>query len=706
MRFLFYISLFLFTIFINGQSDSIFKSNDSVRNLFQQTSKPLKNKRMIYSTSLIDSFTNINNEKSAELFITNNFDNDQGLVIKWITNSIYREDGFDLYRREEGTDWVKLNSIPINLIRKSGKDENLDSEQQGLYDFTLQSSYNDFQTSLPRVFVLIKSIYSNYMANLIGIIYYDKIAREGLSYQYKLVGAGSNFELAISKKHTCSSYTKSPPPDSIKIERFKKRCDISWKPEIFRYYGVDIYRKTNDSTFRKITKTPRAIQKSKDRKGNISFPKVFYVDENINKEFNYTYKFIALDYFGKESFESEEIFIAKKDFDPPLKPFNLVPVKHDSKMTVDLSWDYVLEEDLLGFNIYRSNILEGPYKKINLKTIPKTVSFFNDRVTNTGDYYYYCSSVDFSGNESYSGKIYLQIHDMLPPDSPKNLQSETGPGFINLSWDNNLESDLKGYFIQRSLNDEDNSDNHFININSQPTIENSFSEKLSKNIRNKFVYRVIAVDTSFNRSKPSINSLAQMPDVTPPNHPIIKNVEFKDGIIVISWMPNIENDLEGYNLFRKLKSDSSSFIKVNSQTIPKDITIYRDRQTSSETEYLYILKAIDVNGNISEPSKPFFGYNPIEKLTSKIILTSELKQRKKRVLLNWNLENNEIEVQGSVIYRSTNENILKPYSKLINENSYIDDINPGLYNYQVRTYTNDGIVIMSEVIKIELLKAE
>ena len=705
MRFSFYILLFLFPIFINGQVDSIFNSNDSVSNLPPQTSKPLKSK-MIYSTSLIDSFTNINNEKSAELFVSNNFDNDQGLVIKWITNSIYREDGFDLYRREDGTDWVKLNSIPINLTRKSGKDENLDSEQQGLYDFTLQSSYNDFQSSLPRVFVLIKSIYSNYMASLIGIIYYDKIAREGLTYQYKLVGAGSNFELAISKKYTCSSYTKSLPPDSIQIERFKKRCDIKWKPEIFKYYGVDIYRKTNDSTFRKITRTPRAIQKSKDRKGNISFPKVFYTDEDINKEYNYTYKFVAVDYFGKESFESEEIFMAKKDFDPPLKPFNLVPVKHDSKMTVDLSWDYVLEEDLLGFNIYRSNILEGPYKKINLKTIPKTIPSFNDRVTNTGDYYYYCSSVDFSGNESYSGKIYLQIHDMLPPDSPKNLQSETGPGFINLSWDNNLESDLKGYFIQRSLNDEDNSDNHFININSEPTIENSFSEKLSKNIRNKFIYRVVAVDTSFNRSKPSINSLAQMPDVTPPNHPIIKNVEFNDGIIVISWMPNIENDLEGYNLFRKLKSDSSSFIKVNSQTIPKDITIYRDRQTSSETEYLYILKAIDVNGNISEPSKPFFGYNPIEKLTSKIILTSELNQRKKRVVLNWNLENNEIEVQGSVIYRSTDENILKPYSKLVQENSYIDDINPGLYNYQVRIYTNDGIVIMSEVIKIELIKTE
>ena len=47
------------------------------------------------------------------------------------------------------------------------------------------------------------------MANLIGIIYYDKIAKEGLTYQYKLVGSGSNVELGISEKFTCDNYTKS-----------------------------------------------------------------------------------------------------------------------------------------------------------------------------------------------------------------------------------------------------------------------------------------------------------------------------------------------------------------------------------------------------------------------------------------------------------------------------------------------------------------
>ena len=375
-------------------------------------------------------------------------------------------------------------------------------------------------------------------------------------------------------------------------------------------------------------------------------------------------------------------------------------------MTIDLSWDFIPADDLAGFNLYRSNLLEGPYVKLNFDIIPSTNTYFNDKLNLVGDYYYYCSSIDYSGNESYSGKIYLQIHDMFPPEAPNNLKSETGPGFINLTWDNNIESDLMGYFIQRSLNDEDNSDNHFININSVPTVLNSFSEKLSKNVRNKFVYRIIAVDTSFNRSKPSINSLAQMPDVTPPNHPVIKSIDFKDNMMVIYWIPNIESDLEGYNLFRKLKNDSLDFRKINNLIIPKDITSYRDRLTTPGNEYLYLVKAIDVNGNISLPSKEFYGYNPKEKLSTKLILNSSLNKKRKKVTLSWNLENSEIPVQGSIVLRSTGDNVLKPYSKLIQENSFIDNISPGKYNYQLRTYTKDGLVIKSEVINIELIKTE
>ena len=709
MKKLIYI-LFLIPLIANSQIDTIEVNNNDTNNLEKKDSvwlisKPVSKRTINYTSSFIDSMSVKFKEKIAEIFVTNNFNNDSGLVVKWIANSIYREDGFDLYRRKnDDPTWTKINTTPFTLTKKFENDNNLNSEEQSLYDFTVQSSFSDFQTSLPRVFVIIKSIYNNYLASLIGIIHFDKNAEKGNTYQYKLLAASSNLELGISEKFVCGDYVKPSPPDSIQIERFKKRCEIKWKPEIHRYYGVDIYRKTNDSNFVKITKTPRAIQKGEDKNGNITFPEVCYVDETINKDFNYTYKFVAIDYFGKESVESDEIFVAKKDFDPPEKPFNLIPTKHDSKMTVDLKWNFIPEDDLSGFNVYRSRKLEGPYEQINFQLIPKNTSYFNDKVDVVGDYYYYCSSIDFSGNESFSGKIYVQVRDMMPPKAPKNLTSETGPGFINLIWDENNEPDLKGYFIQRSLNDEDNSDNHFININSEPTIENKFSQKLAKNVRNKFVYRVVAVDTSFNRSKPSINSLAQMPDVTPPNNPVITDAAFIDSYISVQWIPNIESDLEGYEIYRKSKNDSTEYKKINNLLIPKDIQKYKDRLTQPGEEYFYVLKARDINGNISDFSNKFFAYNPSEKLTSNVNFNLEFNEKKKRVTLNWSLENQEIPVIGSVVYRSFNDSFSKPYTKLINENSFIDNITFGSYTYQIRVFSKEGTVIKSENKNVEFLK--
>ena len=42
-----------------------------------------------------------------------------------------------------------------------------------------------------------------------------------------------------------------------------------------------------------------------------------------------------------------------------------------------------------------------------------------------------------------------------------------------------------------------------------------------------------------------------MPDVTPPEIPVIKNGISKDGIITIEWIKNVELDLKNYIIYRK-----------------------------------------------------------------------------------------------------------------------------------------------------------
>ena len=639
--------------------------------------------------------------KSAEVFVSNNFNSETGLVVKWISNRIYFPDGTDIYRKEENSnDWVKLNTIPINLTKSSPIREKLNDEEKGLYDFAIQTSYEDLIQNVARAFLIIKAIYNHDFANLIGITYTDQTAEIGKSYSYKIIGnyAGNEIEVGITKPFLCDSYSQITPPNDIELDRKKSSCEIKWKPEIYRYYGVDIFRKTNENEYTKITKIPRAIQKIKDQKGNYKFPEICFTDTEISKDSNYTYKFIAIDYFGQKSIESNEFSVPVEDFDPPTAPFGLTPTNHDSKQTVSLKWNAIEEDDLAHFNVHRSQLLEGPYEIVNDKPLSKTKRTFLDTVPSPGHYYYYCSAKDNAGNISNSGKIYIQIRDMIPPSSPTGLKSETSPGLIVLKWAPNNENDLQGYFIQRSLNDDNNSDNHYINMNTKPLDTNYYAEKLSKNVRNKFVYRVIAVDTSYNRSKPSVNSLAQMPDVTPPSSPVIKNIEFEDDNLIVNWISNVESDMMGYNLYRKLQSDSSSYNKVNNSLIPKSLNIYTDRSTSSAKHYLYKIEAVDVNGNVSEKSNAFLGVTPKEKIITEITLTKKIENRKKRIILNWNLKNDQLPLIGYVLYKSKDENILKPYTKMITELSFSEKLFSGTYNYQIRAYTEEGSVILSEIL--------
>ena len=75
-------------------------------------------------------------------FFNNNFNNESGLVVKWIANSIYREDGFDLYRRKnDDPTWTKINTKPFTF-KKFENDNNLILKNK-VYMIFCSSSFSD-----------------------------------------------------------------------------------------------------------------------------------------------------------------------------------------------------------------------------------------------------------------------------------------------------------------------------------------------------------------------------------------------------------------------------------------------------------------------------------------------------------------------------------------------------------------------------------
>ena len=292
--------------------------------------------------------------------------------------------------------------------------------------------------------------------------------------------------------------------------------------------------------------------------------------------------------------------------------------------------------------------------------------------------------------------MFTEIKDVEPPSAPQNFLSEATSGEIKLSWRANSESDLLGYYIQKSLNHKNPEDNRYINVNSTPIKETQYIESLSKNIKNKFVYRVVAIDTNFNRSQPSINSLAQMPDVTPPLTPVIKNVSLEEGNIRINWLKNVDPDLKGYNLYKSGFNDSAAKEQVNIKLIPSATATYLDRRADKGDSYLYVIEAVDVTGNVSETSNTFKIEIPKAPVTDTIMVSkANYNNKKKQVTIQWD-EIKTHEMKGYVVYVTDDSGILRPASGLsiYTEFKVKKELNAPL-EIEVRGYTKDGDIIRS-----------
>jgi hypothetical protein len=99
----------------------------------------------------------------------------------------------------------------------------------------------------------------------------------------------------------------------------------------------------------------------------------------------------------------------------------------------------------------------------------------------------------FSGCEK---KVYVVEPDATPPSSPKGVYSITGDKSIYIDWEPNDESDLKNYWIYRTLNP----DNGFL-----PLFSTTISQYTDLNVSNgtTYYYIITAIDYSGNESEVS-----------------------------------------------------------------------------------------------------------------------------------------------------------------------------------------------------------
>lgn len=650
--------------------------------------------------------------QSVKIYIRNNPSNatsaSASIQLKWFDEkTIFKKGEVNVYRRSGSGLWKKLNdkplkkgeySIPVEILRR-------DSSLIAFTDI-LKKIPDDSIKGFLFLGLLLKSFESSEFAKFAAVMYEDTNVEKGKKYQYKImqVKNGKETELGFTKEIVCGNYLPSLPPKDLQIKSRKRSTEFKWKVETDRYYAVNIYRTSSDSAKEiKLTPQPLMVSKKVDKNGNKSYGESFYTDKNLRENITYTYRLTALDFFGYETDFSQRVaaFVADSTAPPTPQYLRFEVLKYQVK----LNWEENPDPDLSGYQIYKGKTSTGPFQRINSQLVNPGQPAYQEESA-SGDFYYYVSATDKAGNESSSNKVFVHVHDLMPPATPENFHVRSDTGRIYLNWLPNKESDLMGYQVYRSVDNEDTV--HFVLMNAVPFTDPFYVDSLSKNIKNKFMYRVVAIDSSFNKSKPSKITGAAMPDVTPPEMPLIKNGYMDNKYLKVEWVANADDDLWGYNLYRSSEEDSSSFQQININLLPSHSTHYTDQKTQVGKLYNYYLIAIDSSGNHSVGSPVYPVRNTDSSRAGSIGLTStkaKFIKKNNQIHLQWELKAGDF--LGAVIYRKEKEKEgMVPLTGMLTSKEYFDNdiVKASIYYYEIRIYSQNGSISRSEILKVETEK--
>lgn len=618
-----------------------------------------------------------------------------GMLVKWFPETVYLPEGVDVFRRIAGTgQWEKLNS---RLLKKGA----MPIPNEAIEQNPTLTSYRDLAdkltpkelNSLAGAFLTIQSVLSSDFAYYLGNQYLDKTAVVGQRYEYRIVSS-SGRQLNVSPAVLMGEERLENPPTGIIHELTDTRFQIGWQPEPSRFLGVNIYRTAIAEGRKKLNELPlvSSLTTTQERQ-------FLYADTTLQYGVSYTYEVVGIDLFGRETQTSAAIVVKAEDRIPPV-PAGALASRADPKSgRVTLRWQASPSPDVAGYEVYRRGRKEktGFQKVSNALQLPRDTVFI-DEPPGADLWFYKVATFDRAGNRSDSDTTFAILPDKEPPAPPQGLTLEAKSGEMHLKWQPNTEPDLLGYRLYRTV--DVNRPESFSLIHNEVLTVTSYVDKLPAVARNKFIYRLVALDSSGNESKGSLAAEGRMPDLLPPAQPVLTAVTANaDKSVTITWIANVDSDLKGYQLLRAV--DSLAFTPVGTLLAPSQ-TYFTDKGLQEGRLYRYSLTATDSSGNTSSQARPL-AVQLVATIHPDALkaagLTAVYDKRNKQIQLRW-IRPQETAIQGFVVYRRQETTNWQPLSGMLNETKFSDaDVKSGqTYYYEVRTYAN-GAVASSQPVK-------
>ena len=612
------------------------------------------------------------------------------IELKWFLKNYSSDYKFKIFRAKKGEKLKLIATIKpasVNYLKRVGYSNDYIFMIYPLKNIRKNSDLIKTLKIMPKVsaFRAIRAMQENSFAKNLGHYFIDKMVHKNSIYLYKIDAyKGGKKELSSMVVATTKPFIKGRDIMWVRAKSIDNGIALSWDTQDdFAFYNI--YRKKKgEKRFKKINNIPVYIEKNFTKKA-----KYLYVDKDIKKNIFATYYITKIDMFSQEGKPSSKVSIRYKKHVPIHRVSTLFATT--KKNGVVLRWRKV--GNSLGYNIYKSSVYTGGYKKINKKPV-KTNHFFDKNYTPAKASYYFVTALNLKAESLPSNIVMAFSRDIEPPKRVEGLKAKVKPGKVILKWSKNKEKDLLGYKIYISM-DMDNKE--WSLVNKKPVKKNYFIHKRAKTLsRFPYYYRVSAVDTHLNESIPSKIVKVKLPDIIAPPQPVFKGYKNYTNKVTLNWAQVITYDFSHYNIYKKV---GRKWKKLNQRPL---LNNYFEDKKAKIGKNIYAITSVDNNKNESKIKKTVSIVIADRKPPT--IKNFKVKKVKKGVLISFNCKDRDY--YGFEVYRSSSSilNYFNISNFIKRKKSFLDKniAKKAHYFYRVIAYDKNGNIAKSKVIDIKL----
>lgn len=320
--------------------------------------------------------------------------------------------------------------------------------------------------------------------------------------------------------------------------------------------------------------------------------------------------------------------------------------------------------------------------------------FIADSLQNGTTYTCIIKGVDLFGFETEaSAEFKLTPMDKTAPRAPSKYALALDRDKVTLTWELPIAKDVAGINVYRQRD----ADTNWVKRNKQPLPPNARRyDEVVEEMGHVYSYLIASVDKAGNENRTE-SRIADVRDLKPPV--VVRNLKAvaDTGVIRLSWFPNPEKDLWGYNVYRMARTATGGdTIQITAR--PVTSPAYNDTLPKvAKNTFAYWVTAVDTNFNESPKSAVASAVLP-DPMPPQAPTLKAIRKDGEGIRIVW-LPNMETDLDGYLVYRSTRETgpdsiwkalTLRPLSA--KDTAFSDrDIEPGqAYYYSVAALDNSG----------------